>query len=45
MFFPTINALNLNKKLDFSRLIQMSLQQGTWAILEPVKLENHAPQL
>lgn len=45
MLSPVTHALNLNNRLDFNRLVQSPLQLGTWSVLEPAGLQNHAPQL
>ena len=45
MFSPTTHALDLNGRLKFNLLMQTPLQLGTWAVLEPAGLQNHAPQL
>ncbi len=45
MFSPSQNALDLNSRLRFNRLVQSPFQLGTWSILEPAGSQNHAPQL
>lgn len=45
MFSVATKTRNLNLRFEPSRLFQSPLVLGTWAILAPVGLQNHAPQL
>ncbi len=45
MFSPSLDALNLEKRLKTGRLVQSPLLEGTWTLLEPAGEQNHAPQL
>ena len=38
-------ALDLCSDLSWGRLVQSPLESGIWALLEPMGLQNHAPQL
>lgn len=42
---PHQDALDLSARIRFNRLYNTPLQLGTWALLEPGGLQNHAPQL
>ena len=45
MFNPAGDALDLAQQLEWGRLCRTPLDLGTWALLEPAGLQNHAPQL
>ena len=45
MFSPEQSALDLCEAVDFGRLLITPLQPGVWSLLEPVDVQNHAPQL
>ena len=45
MFSPEQSALDLCEAVDFGRLLLTPLQPGVWSLLEPVDVQNHAPQL
>jgi len=42
---PHQDALDLSARIRFNRLYRTPLQWGTWALIEPAGLQNHAPQL
>ncbi len=44
-FSPSNKALDLNKKWKFGKILRSPLLLGCWAMLEPVGIQNHAPQL
>ena len=45
MFSPAANALDLISRLTLGQLVRSPMQLGTWAVLAPAGLQNHAPQL
>ena len=45
MFSPVPNSLDLNTFVEFGRLLSTPCSLGTWAILPPASVQNHAPQL
>lgn len=45
MFSAISKSTNLNLRFEPNRLFQSPLVSGTWAILAPAGLQNHAPQL
>ena len=45
MFSPGANALDLSSRLKLGQLVQSPMQLGTWAVIKPAGLQNHARQL
>ena len=45
MFSPFGQALDLTKQLAWGRLLCSPLDLGVWSLLEPMGIQNHAPQL
>ena len=45
LFSPFEHAIDRHQDLDWGQILLTPLQLGAWSLLEPMGLQNHAPQL